>query len=640
MRRLDSAAPRVLKALRGLSFALSCVLAPLLHAQEPSPPPLRFTQADMLQEEGGSLGLPPALVPVEGPFGAWVEVALPHVSLARAALPSAAQAARVVTTWYRLRLDDALAANPHLYLPRWQTIGQIAVYGDGKLLFNSRGDPVWNGFNHPLWIPLAGTAGAEPPRTLLIRLSSERGTGGGIASVWVGAARDLMWRYRVRAWLQNEVVHIASAAFLAIGLFSLVIWAFRRRESIYGLFFAGSLFFYVRCLHFYWGLEPLPFPEDWFGWATVNSLGWLMITIYFFGLRLHGRHYPWPERIFVGLMAFSTLIMLPPVQAVPPAALVAPLAYLAMLAGGILVLGTAMWSAWRSQSRDALVLASWNFSTLPLGVHDLLLQGYQLSLEQLYLTPYVGIGNFVIFLVIVSRRYNGALVAVEQANERLELRLRQREAELTASHERLRAIEYEQTISQERRRLTQDMHDGLGSSLMSALRMVEGGGIDATDVARVLQECIDDLKLTIDSMEPVASDLLLLLATLRFRLAPRLEYTGLSLRWEVAQVPALAWLNPRTSLHILRILQEAFTNAIKHAQASEIHVSTHSDDEGVTVFVSDNGRGLPPDAFSRGGKGLANLKQRAQAIGARLHWDAPGQGTRFQLWLPLRDVNG
>jgi len=52
-------------------------------------------------------------------------------------------------------------------------------------------------------------------------------------------------------------------------------------------------------------------------------------------------------------------------------------------------------------------------------------------------------------------------------------------------------------------------------------------------VSQIFKGCLDDLKLTIDSMEPIEADLLLLLATLRFRLEPRLEGSGIALRWEV-----------------------------------------------------------------------------------------------------------
>ncbi len=97
-------------------------------------------------------------------------------------------------------------------------------------------------------------------------------------------------------------------------------------------------------------------------------------------------------------------------------------------------------------------------------------------------------------------------------------------------------------------------------------------------------------------MEPVETDLLLLLATLRFRLQPRLESAGIRLRWDVRDVPPLPWLDQRHALHILRILQEAFTNAVKHADAGEITVATDHRGDAVYVRVSDNGAAstLPP----------------------------------------------
>ena len=95
-------------------------------------------------------------------------------------------------------------------------------------------------------------------------------------------------------------------------------------------------------------------------------------------------------------------------------------------------------------------------------------------------------------------------------------------------------------------------------------------------MADVLRSCIDDLKLAIDSMEPVEADLLLLLATPRFRLGSLLKSSTISQVWNISDVPALHWLDPRNALHILRILQEAFANILKHAQASEIRVSTHA----------------------------------------------------------------
>jgi signal transduction histidine kinase len=229
-----------------------------------------------------------------------------------------------------------------------------------------------------------------------------------------------------------------------------------------------------------------------------------------------------------------------------------------------------------------------------------------------------------------------ALADVEQANASLSQRLQAREAELTRSHEQLRENALRQSLSQERLRLTQDMHDGMGSSLTSALKGVEQGRLDKAQVAQVLQGCLDDLKLVIDAMETADADLLLLLTTLRYRLAPRLEAAGIALRWQVHSLPALAWLDAPGALHLLRILQEAFTNILKHAQATEIRVSTRAESDAVVVSIHDNGRGFALDAAREaGGKGLANQLRRAHALGAEITWETGSSGTGLSLRLPI-----
>jgi signal transduction histidine kinase len=235
-------------------------------------------------------------------------------------------------------------------------------------------------------------------------------------------------------------------------------------------------------------------------------------------------------------------------------------------------------------------------------------------------------------LIYLTTLFGQALNSARATRAAIEVRF-----ELADSHAQLREIEHKQTLEQERQRLMQDMHDGLGSSLVSALRVVEHGKMDDIEVAQVLKGCIDDLKLAIDSLEPVDDNLLVLLATLRFRLGPRLESTGIKLLWQVENIPDLDWLNPRNSLHILRILQEVFTNIIKHTHASEVIVATRAQGDHVEVVITDNGQGfIVEDALENGGKGLLSQMRRAEAIGAEIKWDLINMGTRVTLRLPLK----
>ncbi|MES2584647.1 MAG: ATP-binding protein [Pseudomonadota bacterium] len=158
----------------------------------------------------------------------------------------------------------------------------------------------------------------------------------------------------------------------------------------------------------------------------------------------------------------------------------------------------------------------------------------------------------------------------------------------------------------------------------------------------MLKDCIDDLKLALDSLDPADADLLALLAAVRFRLTPRLTAAGITLTWSVQDVPALPWLDAQNALHVLRIVQEVLTNILKHSHATEIDLATSLEGDEVLVRLRDNGAAFTPFtpgaalSPSQAGKGLANVRNRAQALGARCEWATWEGGGGFCLWLPLQ----
>src|SRR5262249_40218794 len=178
---------------------------------------------------------------------------------------------------------------------------------------------------------------------------------------------------------------------------------------------------------------------------------------------------------------------------------------------------------------------------------------------------------------------------------------------------RLREVEREQALLIERQRLMRDMHDGLGSTLMSSLVLAEQGKLQQDAVATLLRECVDDLRLVIDSLEPIEHDLVTLLASLRHRLGRRLEAAGLTMRWEVDDLPPLPWLNPPDALQVLRIVQEVLTNVLKHAEARTVRISTGRNGDHVQVQIEDDGHGFEA-ASPNGGRGLRHPLQPAARL--------------------------
>ena len=603
-----------------------------------------ITQADMQRAEVATFAPVLDRVDEAALTVSWASVQLPHVidqPAIRLAAQSGAGKAYRVTTWFRIKLDTLQdSAGPNsLYLIRWLAAGQIAVYADGRLLYRSTGTPVWNLFSHPsLLLPLNRTADALPPKTVLIRMDSLSEPAAGISSLYVGDAAMLASKSETRDWLANQLPFMCSAAFLAIGLFSLALWL-RKPSTPYLLIFVIALSSAIRRWHFQLGAEKLPIADDWFIWLTLNALMWHNIATHYFLQFLHGRAMRWTSRSMLMLAVVFFVATLPMFKAFPSMLALRPYAHVVLISMAVLVWLLGLWHAWRSPSVDAKLVSVSLMVAWCFGVYDWSRLRYVNDLESYYLSPYAAMLLFVVFTAIIFRRYLAAQNEVAQVNASLAQRLQTREAELATSYERLRHIEHDQTVSHERQRLMRDMHDGLGSSLISAIRSVERGGMSDTQVSQILKDCMDDLKLAIDSMEPVDADLLLLLATLRFRLEPRLEGTGITLLWKVQELPTLDWLEPSSALHILRIVQEAFANILRHTKATEIAVSTGVADDGVTVTITDNGPGFDADtALLSGGKGLQNQLRRAQFLGGRVSWQSAqiGSGASMTLWLPMK----
>ena len=95
---------------------------------------------------------------------------------------------------------------------------------------------------------------------------------------------------------------------------------------------------------------------------------------------------------------------------------------------------------------------------------------------------------------------------------------------------------------------------------------------------------------------------------------------------------------PRVEQQLLRIGQEAVTNAVRHAEAKVVRMELFYDGDAVRLRVSDDGRGFDPDEAGRTEShwGLLNMQERAQQIGANLRLvSRPGGGTNLETVAPL-----
>jgi signal transduction histidine kinase len=259
----------------------------------------------------------------------------------------------------------------------------------------------------------------------------------------------------------------------------------------------------------------------------------------------------------------------------------------------------------------------------------------------MYFIPYSYSGVLFMFGGMLLVLLAIALIRSQNQSAELELRVAERTDELNALHDRLLNTEIDRSRTQERQHMLQDMHDGFGSQLVIAKMMVEQNQMSQESLGRLLEESIGDLYLLVDTLGNSENYLPNALVDFRFRTQQRLAGNPLQLHWNL-QVEQAPEVSPKVVLQILRLVQEALNNALKHAKATHIHLDFGYDEVAgqLTVSVADDGIGV--DGQSLRGRGRKNMMSRARAVGGTLSVSssplalAGGQpGTRVQLLVPL-----
>ncbi|MDM4766291.1 sensor histidine kinase [Pelomonas sp. SE-A7] len=603
---------------------------------------LREWWAALRSLDGNPGQLPAKLQPPVDP-AAWQKVSLPDVRTRGPSVALGDGDAQFQMRWYRLRYaapEGRWPTSIALYMPRLVTLAAAVLVktdeGWRPVFDNQAG--AREQWVRPLWAVVpAALSEKRHVLEMVVAVPVLRDSFYSVSSAWLGAREDLEPRYEARWVLQIGVPQATGLTLIVLGLFAFTLWLRRREEPAYLLFALATVAWLVRNLHYHMDLPRTHAGLEWFWWATHASMSWVMLLTFLFALRFAHRRYPRFERavsVFVlvsslATMPFSSLLRDPLVLQHIVNAVVGTVATLFI--GGVAV---------RDGSRELRLIAASLVLGLGLGVHDLFLLAGWAWPEHIYLMPFATLVIVVCFLYAVQHRYIGALQQVEQVNAQLGERLATQGAELQAQHDRLREAERQQALLVERQRLMQDMHDGLGSSLLSAMVAVEQGSMDQDKVVEVLRECVDDLRLVIDSLEPVGHDLVSLLATMRYRLGKRLQTGGLQLDWDVQDLPPLDWLEPPDALHVLRLMQEALTNVLKHARATRVRIVTRDVGHSVEIRVEDDGEGFDIDSARRG-RGLKSQQRRAQRLGGRITFESSlGHGTRVCLRLPVQRQPG
>jgi signal transduction histidine kinase len=476
------------------------------------------------------------------------------------------------------------------------------------------------GWNYPIFFTVPDALLHEGANILDLKMTLTRQGHGTIRGVQLAPYEQLKPLYdRVLFWRVTGP-QITTLIAVLFGAIALLMFARRPSDTQYGWFAAAALLGALRNAHFY---VSLPIAEEWYEFFALVPLMWMSVTLVIFAFRLCGDRFPRLERALVlGAACWTTACLL------SDHVLVIDVGYFALTALSLATIGYLGVQCWRAPRLERVLFLIAALVTQVFGALDLaLLLGLRSDEYRVYLMPYsVLLFSAVIGAVLVDA-FAKARGQQERLNRELDERLAARERELNETHQQVLKLERERSVSGERQRILRDIHDGLGSQLVSSMQLVERGELTTAAVADVLRECIDDLRLAIDSLKPVGDDLLAVLGNFRYRMEPRLAHAGVRLEWQVdadARSPALT---SEQVLHTLRIVQEAVANALKHANPTRVRVHyAETGGAGWQLEVADDGPGFAAQSEGRG-DGLANMRARAGQAGLRVEVMGSTSGT-------------
>lgn len=205
---------------------------------------------------------------------------------------------------------------------------------------------------------------------------------------------------------------------------------------------------------------------------------------------------------------------------------------------------------------------------------------------------------------------------------------------------------------EERRRIARELHDDTGQTLtllLVRLKLLENGAVDEARQAEIAElralvsAAIDRVRRLALDLRPPALDHLGLVASLRSLVRQLKETTPLAISLEALEGQIA--LSSEQAIAVYRIVQEALTNILKHANARQAWVKLTQQGGQLTIQIRDDGRGFKPLALERGrkqdadgrGLGLFGMEERAHLAGGRLRVESqPGQGTTVLVTIPAR----
>lgn len=558
--------------------------------------------------------------PAEG----WETTRLPDLWQKHSAPPAGA-------TWYRLDWRYECPDQP-VAVTVDHMVMAAQVYLNGDLLWQDASlvEPMSRNWNTPRYWLLPRSALATE-NTLMFRLVAPEHPGAGLGTVQFGPPEAMLALHAQQQWEQRGVATTSVFVSLVIAGLFLILWLLRREEQAFGWFALASIMWSI-------GLGNMlitsawPFPSgDIWDRLSLIAFGLYCCAFCMFVWRFGTIRSPLACRLlWLGYCLVSLVIVSVPNAAIgntqAACLVIYQLIFYAVCIQFIV-------HAWRTRLYDHRVLACCLFCFLLLGLYNLLAK---LGLYEAFhgSQPISAIIISLSMFLVVAARFARSLRKIEAFNVELQEAVAQTRQELTQTLERKYELEAANIRLNERLRLTHDLHDSMGSSLMRSIILTEQArNLRPEQFLSMLRELRNDLRQVIDGSSASAADHASTpaewIAPLRRRFVGLLDELGMHYHWQLPE----QWpcrIEPTHLLALTRFLEEALINALKHSRGSRLEIVMQPlPGHALSLSVSDNGQGFDvQDVHAQGcGIGMHSMRMRIERIGGTLTIQSGPEGT-------------
>ncbi|MGB4117878.1 MAG: ATP-binding protein [Polaromonas sp.] len=529
--------------------------------------------------------------------------------------------------WYRIKLTLAEQPTSAIGLLISMVGTTYAVYVNGVEVGDGGGmtGNIQRNGSQPQYVSVAPQVFKPGDNWLHVRLRVASNLRGGMTPLLIGSRSEVEAQFDSAFFRRVTLSRSANVVLIVAGLIVGLLWLRRPAQVIYGYFAGLAVLWSLRNFHYTYSGGGIP-SRLWEAFI-LGSLGVIGLLLLLFMLRLTQRALPRTERAAKWIfLSIPVLFLLLGEQVMSQLRLVWYGLCVAMLVSIIVILVQHLRQpAARREPGPWVILAALQL-TLGLGLHDYAVSSNLLPYGSAAMMAFGAPVLLASLVFALASQYFIALEATEKLNATLEQKVRERTDVLQQTYDRMAELQRVAAVATERERLMRDIHDGVGSQLISAKVGIAQGDLSHGDAAGLIDQCIDDLRLVMDSLDPEQRHVADALATLRHRLQPKLAAVGIESNWHISQHPVP--LGPGALLDVVRIVQEALTNVLKHARASLVDVRFEAGPEANgelwQLTIRDNGCGFtePPEPAPGQGtqakRGLTNMRRRAAKLGASL----------------------